>query len=266
MRRNPTPAPTRAPSLTRNFGSEFAARLNAGRFARTSRLLPFLVAASVFLPGCPLHDDYSIDQGEPGGAQSNGGMAAGGKPDVSSSGRDGASAAGGTSAAGGASSAGGTSGAGDATGAGGAIEPGTTGCVAATNQGHEYAFCFDALTQGDARADCGERGMTLVVIEDQAEGAWIAKTFSEQYGGDSPRAFIGANDVTTEGEWHWADGTTFWRSGAAVSGRYTSWSEEEPNDESPFAGAADCLSIYFSDGTWADVSCEAEFPYVCEPR
>jgi hypothetical protein len=235
-----------------------------------SGVVPFLVAVTLLLPGCPLKDDYHIEQGELGGAQASGGMAAAGVPAVPLSGRGGASD---PSGMGGAIETSGAGGGGDASGmggnragAGGDDGFATSGCVTLTNQGHEYAFCFDALTQADARAACGERGMTLAVIEDQAEGAWIARTFSGQYGGDSPRAFIGANDLATEGEWHWADGTTFWRSGAAVSGRYTNWSEEEPNDSSPFTGAADCLSIYFSDGTWADVSCDAEFPYVCEPR
>ena len=110
--------------------------------------------------------------------------------------------------------------------------------------------------------------MTLVVIEDQAENDWIAKALSERYKGDSdsPRAFIGANDVTTEGEWRWANGNTFRRNGAVI-GQFINWSVGEPNDESPMSvGAADCLTIFLLDGTWADLSCDAELPYVCEPR
>jgi hypothetical protein len=109
--------------------------------------------------------------------------------------------------------------------------------------------------------------MTLAVIEDQAETAWIARTFSAQYGGDSVRAFIGANDVSTEGEWHWADGVTFWRGGQVVSGHSANGAAGQPNDSSPLSGAsADCLSIGLSDGAWDDVSCTDELPYVCEPR
>ena len=153
-----------------------------------------------------------------------------------------------------------------ASGAGGDYVPDADGCVSLTNQGHEYAFCFNLLVQADARANCVDRGMTLAVIEDQAESDWIAKTLLALDSGANMRAFIGANDVTTEGEWRWADGIVFWRNGAAISGRYTNWSDTEPNDESPIEGAADCLTSYFSDGTWADLSCDAELPYVCEPR
>jgi hypothetical protein len=107
--------------------------------------------------------------------------------------------------------------------------------------------------------------MTLAVIEDQAENAWITKTFSGLYPGPSPHGFIGANDVSKEGEWRWANGTTFWRAGAAVSGSYTNWAVGQPN-EGPMGAMEDCLTIGISDGMWDDMSCDSELPYVCEPR
>ena len=223
-------------------------------------LLPFLLGATLLLPGCPLTDGYYVVKDDPSNVGSSAGMAAGGEANIVLSGRGGASSAGATSGAGG------KPGAGGASGTGGDNTPDADGCVSVTNQGHEYAFCFTSLIQADARATCGDRGMTLAVIEDQAENAWITATLLQLYSGDSSRAFIGANDVSVEGEWRWADGVVFWRNGAAISGRYTNWSASEPNGESPIAGAADCLTIYHSDGTWADLSCEAELPYVCELR
>ncbi|HYQ17426.1 MAG TPA: lectin-like protein, partial [Polyangiaceae bacterium] len=80
-------------------------------------------------------------------------------------------------------------------------------------------------------------------------------------------ALIGANDVATEGEWRRADGVTFWRDGAAVSGNYANWAAGQPSDPNTTAATSeDCLSIVSADGTWNDVSCDAELPYVCEPR
>jgi len=224
-------------------------------------LLPFIVAATLFLPGCPLTDHYYLG--------SSGMIEAGGGPDNPLAGSGGTPSAGGSGAVGSDASGSGAVG----SGAGANNTSGTEGCVVLTNQApmqgaqaHDYAFCFTPLTQASARADCVDRGMTLAVIEDRPENDWIARTLSERYKGDSSRAFIGANDVTTEGEWRWADGIVFWSNGAAISGRYTNWSDTEPNDESPIEGAADCLTSYFSDGTWADLSCDAELPYVCEPR
>jgi len=230
-------------------------------------VLPFLLVASLLLPGCPLKDDYYLEADGLGGAPSSGGMSEGGA--VSNSGRGNTSEAGSTSDTGGSPGAGGTSGAANRGGEGGDDGSGTAGCVSVTNQGHEYAFCLETLTQAAARADCNARGMTLAVIEDQAENSWIAQTLSSQYEGDSTRAFIGANDSTTEGEWRWADGVAFWSGGAngdPVNRRYTNWVDGEPNNESPIPGAADCLTMYLSDGTWGDLSCDAELPYVCEPR
>jgi len=234
-----------------------------------------LVPSALFLPGCPLKDGYYIETDGIGGAASSGSTGVGGGPAVSNAGRGGAPGVGGALEVGGAPSASGAPGAsgtadlGNQAGTAGDSGSGTTGCISVTHQGHEYALCFGPLIQASARANCVTRGMTLAVVEDQAENAWIAKTMSEQYKGDSVRAFIGANDVTTEGEWRWADGVSFWSgdaSGDALNGRYTNWADGEPNNESPITGAADCLTMYLSEGNWGDLSCDAELPYVCEPR
>ncbi|HET7538565.1 MAG TPA: C-type lectin domain-containing protein [Polyangiaceae bacterium] len=227
------------------------------------------MAAALLLPGCPLKDGYYLETDDPGSAASSGGTNASGGGTVSSSGRGGVLDSGGESSVGGAPSAGGLPGAGSQAGTGGDPESGTAGCVSATSRGHEYAFCFGASTQSSARADCGTRGMTLAVIDDEAENDWIAQTLVSLYRGDAVRAFIGANDSTTEGEWRWADGVSFWSgdaNGEPLNGRYTNWSDGEPNNESPIAGAADCLTMYLSDGRWGDLSCDAELPYVCESR
>jgi len=229
--------------------------------------LGFLVAATLLLSGCPLTDHYAIEKDDAVGAGSSIGTEAGGNSGVSSArgggAGDGMPGTSGTSA----NDASGGFGVGERAGAGGNNGSRASGCVSVAKQGHEYVFCFSPSTQAEARAYCNDHGTTLAVIEDQAENTWIANEFSAEYGGESPRAFIGANDVSNEGEWRWADGVTFWRSGAPASGRYANWASGEPNDSSPSTGASeDCLSIGFSDATWDDVSCTAELPYVCEPR
>jgi len=234
---------------------------------RNPTLVPisFLIAASLLLTGCPLTDGYYVAQADLGGAGSSGELEVGGGPDVSLSGHGGVPGEGGRSSAGGSSGGLGASGTVGASGAAAIIEPDADGCMSAANQGHEYAFCFSSKIQADARATCGDRGMTLAVIEDQAENAWIAKTFSGLYPGLGARGFIGANDVSNEGEWRWASGTTFWRAGSAVSGSYANWAVGQPN-EGPMGAMEDCLTIGVSDGMWGDMSCDTELPYVCEPR
>lgn len=223
-----------------------------------------LVAASLLLPGCPLHDDYRTDTADLGAAGSAAGLSAGGGPTLSSSGQAGVRE---VSAASGGKGAVGEGGALDPSGLAGDAGSGTSGCVSLGKLGHEYAFCFTPLTQASARANCAVQGMTLAVIEDGVENAWIASNLSGRYTGSSALAFIGANDVSNEGEWKRADGVTFWRAGEAAAGAYANWGEGQPDDaSSTTAGSADCLSMALSDGTWDDTSCDAELPYVCETR
>lgn len=205
-----------------------------------------VIAVSLLLPGCPLSDGYYI---EPPDAHGGAGMDAGG--------------AGSSSAAG--ASVGGSVAGESNIGSGGDDGSGTSGCVSLTNLNHEYVFCFSPLTQAEARTICVDRGMTLAVIEAKAENDWIMSTLAARYSGPSPRAFIGANDMITEGEWRWADGALFWKGGAPVIGHYANWAPGQP-DPGPMGASADCLSINIADGKWDDVSCTAELPYVCEPR
>jgi len=209
----------------------------------------------LLLPACPVTDDYFITKGDP----NSGGLATGGAYTVSSAGHGDVSSAG----------HGGVSSAAAPAGAGGDDGSGTAGCVSATSQGHQYTLCFTPLNQADARGNCASLGMTLAVIDDQAENAWIASNFSRLYTGDSPHAFIGANDVAAEGEWRRADGVTFWRGGAdgaAVEGNYANWDAGQPSDPVTTAGSEDCLTIGLPNGAWDDMSCDTELPYVCEPR
>jgi hypothetical protein len=231
--------------------------------AATGRILPLLVACGSLLPGCPLSDEYYVRKDDPGGRGASAGTDTGGAYEVSISGRGGESGAGGMASAGTPGAAGSVASA----GAGG-DDGSTRGCVSATNDRREYTFCFSPLIQANARTHCGDLEMTLAVIEDRAEDDWIATTFAELYQGDGTYAFIGANDVATEGEWRRADGVTFWRGGAdgaAVSGNYANWAAGQPSDPGT-ADSEDCLTIGLADGAWNDMSCDTELPYVCEQR
>jgi len=211
-------------------------------------LLLRLVAPSLLLPACPPHDDYYIQRIDSGSAPAIGGTDAGGAS---------------TSISGGGNAAGAP------TGSGGGDAAGSSGCVTATNQRETYAFCFSSLIQANARANCGELGMTLAVVNDEPEDAWITSTLSRLYAGESSYAFIGANDVTTEGEWRRADGVIFWRggaNGAAVDGNYANWEAGQPSDAGKASESEDCLTIGIAAGTWNDMSCDTALPYVCEPR
>jgi hypothetical protein len=110
--------------------------------------------------------------------------------------------------------------------------------------------------------------MSLVVINDAPEGTWVWTTLERSYRGFQSFAFIGASDQTTEGDWRFVDGVQFW-SGAAdgtpVGPRYVNWGVDQPDELSPLTETEeDCGALQLSDGTWNDVPCEFEYPFVCE--
>jgi Lectin C-type domain len=126
-----------------------------------------------------------------------------------------------------------------------------------------YFRCSAPLDWAEARASCEASGLQLVRIEDQNENDALAAGTAED-------TWIGASDVATEGDWRWTDGTAFWSgtsSGDAVSGRYEAWTSgalPQPDNTTPSGMTnADCALID-ADGAWADRSCSAAHPYVCE--
>ena len=110
--------------------------------------------------------------------------------------------------------------------------------------------------------------MSLVIIDDAEEGAWVWTTLDGAYRGVQPFGLIGASDQASEGEWRFLDGTQFWsgsEEGSPVGSRYVNWGSDQPNDLSPVTQTEeDCGAITLADGTWNDVRCELDCPFVCE--
>ncbi|PFX30176.1 Aggrecan core protein [Stylophora pistillata] len=66
--------------------------------------------------------------------------------------------------------------------------------------------------------------------------------------------WIGLNDVTTEGDFHWPDGSHV---------TYEKWHANEPNNTYKYQ---DCVQMLISDGTWDDTSCGKRLPFLCEKK
>jgi len=127
-----------------------------------------------------------------------------------------------------------------------------------------YFRCSAPLAWDEAKASCEAAGLQLVRVEDQAENDALAAGTSED-------TWIGASDVAIEADWRWTDGTAFWsgtEDGASVSGRYEAWASgalPQPDNTTPNGMTnADC-ALMDTDGAWADRSCIASHPYLCEP-
>lgn len=90
----------------------------------------------------------------------------------------------------------------------------------------------------------------LVTVDDADEAAFTATVLT----GLDADAWASGNDLATEGDWKWHDGTSFWSGaagGSAVGGAYTNWNSGEPNDSS----GEDFLEIKPS-GMWNDNDAE----------
>jgi hypothetical protein len=139
----------------------------------------------------------------------------------------------------------------------------TVDCTCATFEAKSYWFCATAAMVDAASQQCGTQGMTLVRIDSQGENDFIQSTASTL--GMLPASGfvqIGANDIATDGEWRWRDGTPFWQgdaNGAAVGGLYANWLDSSPTN----SGIKNCSGMT-ETGEWQDRSCTAVSPYVCE--
>lgn len=126
-----------------------------------------------------------------------------------------------------------------------------------SDNSHVYQYVSSSLDWNAAKLAAealtayGSSGY-LVTITSAAENNFVKARLN----GD---AWIGASDVSSEGDWKWVTGpeagTSFWSgadNGHTVNSQYASWGGGEPNDS---GGSEDCGEEYVSSGTWNDLPC-----------
>ncbi|RYZ08445.1 MAG: C-type lectin domain-containing protein [Myxococcales bacterium] len=261
-------------------------------------LLPLLAG------GCPVTDDYFIDESGSGGAGalSSGsagvpGRPNGGAPDAGGSsfggetgesgndaGEEPPSEAGAPAAGGGASSATCSPRTERCNGhddncnevideqACNSMSAGTLGCsgfVINGREDHGYMLCTEVTRDyAHARDACRAQGMRLVWLESAAENDAVFKTVSAIQAG--LEVWLGATDQEAEGTWGWdgQGGMVFWGGneyGNPVGDAYTAWARGTPND-SQEAGpeGEDCAVLMPAEATWGDRACTTKYAYLCE--
>lgn len=122
------------------------------------------------------------------------------------------------------------------------------GSSRSVSAGHAYLTVQSETDRATARAVCKARGFDLARVDSAAENNHLtAQLVSPQ------RAWIGLNDIATEGTWRWADGGQL--------GAYTSWDPGQPDNA---GGNEDCVFMYHTSGLWADLSCLTANRAFCE--
>lgn len=137
---------------------------------------------------------------------------------------------------------------------------------------NDYVFCDNSTNHANARQYCQERGTgwDLTQIDSGAEN-----TFVRTNGPDQDK-WIGGNDLQTEGQWLFPDGTLFWSGTGSANGSqgsvYFNWNNSfnsaggSGGDSEPDGGGNNDCMILNNDnnGYWFDQSCTTNDRFVCE--
>jgi len=123
--------------------------------------------------------------------------------------------------------------------------------------GHTFAITNAAMNWNDARVLANGLGGYLTTINNKAENEWLTNRFRIQYG---VQLWIGANDIGTNNEWVWDNGTTSGDSGltdnlsnnAKWDDNITrKWASGEPNHN-----GSSCGHIWLTSfPNWDDTPC-----------
>ncbi|WAR23857.1 PLC-like protein [Mya arenaria] len=105
---------------------------------------------------------------------------------------------------------------------------------------------------GTAQLICRLLGGNLAEVRTQSEKLFIRQTASTR----RVKFWIGANDLSTEGEFRWA--------GSDRRVTITDWHSGQPDN---YEGAEDCVHTDGErTGTWNDEDCDERMHYICEER
>uniref|UniRef100_A0A672LRA8 C-type lectin domain-containing protein n=1 Tax=Sinocyclocheilus grahami TaxID=75366 RepID=A0A672LRA8_SINGR len=111
-----------------------------------------------------------------------------------------------------------------------------------------YFFSSDMKSWHDALEDCVSKASNLMSIQDIHERTWVRTQIS------SSIFWIGLNDVASEGNWEWSDGTDF-----------QPWETNQPDN---WQNNEDCVHIRGTEhqdtGKLNDLPCSSTYPFICQ--
>jgi hypothetical protein len=141
----------------------------------------------------------------------------------------------------------------------GSVDESACECATTVFRHHVYQLCPVRAGWEDARTDCGDAGgYTMIVVSDRGESDFV----TEAQPGDN---WIGLNDIASENDFVWESdpGEPISTGNVAQGGHFVRWVGAEPND-SGGTHAENCIVAQGGSGSWFDIPCTWENPYVCE--
>ncbi|XP_077967698.1 uncharacterized protein LOC120325701 [Styela clava] len=136
-----------------------------------------------------------------------------------------------------------------------AQEPWKKECV----DGFELLFFKQHKRYNDANSSCEGLGGYLAKVDNENITAVINSAFP--INGAENTFYIGGNDIATEGDWKWRDGTDVIMRGETG---YQNWGGNQPNGGTNNLNEEDCLSVGRERYQWVDVECSENFYYICQ--
>lgn len=120
-------------------------------------------------------------------------------------------------------------------------------CTLTERNGSVYWFCGGPVNRFAGRDFCVEHGADLTSISDLPEDAFVRANVAGPLDW-----FIGLEDLATEGDYVWSDGS---------DPNYVAWAVGEPNN----IDDENCVELALEDDWgWNDTNCENEQGFVCE--
>ncbi|KAJ8033504.1 Aggrecan core protein [Holothuria leucospilota] len=117
--------------------------------------------------------------------------------------------------------------------------------------GSEYKLTSTWQTWEQSRQLCERNSSHLVTIENEEKNQFVRKLVL--HCNEFQPAWIGLNDLNTEGTWEWSDGTV---------STYNGWEDGRPDG----GDRHDCVYMYEDNLEWRDWDCSWDYPALCERK
>ncbi|XP_070539238.1 alpha-N-acetylgalactosamine-specific lectin-like [Ptychodera flava] len=113
-----------------------------------------------------------------------------------------------------------------------------------------HGIASPMYTYQEAKQVCEGLRSTLAVVNDAEENLFLKRYTLNQF-----HFWIGLDDIDSEGNYVWADGSSL---------TYSNWNSAQPDN---YGNNEDCVHLISNaDGKWNDLPCSNRISFICERK